>query len=91
VNQLPAHTHSANPIKLTATPKVGDTVTPTGNAVALNFARLYSSTSPTVEMHANSIIGDTGSTGGGQQHDNRQPYLTVNCSIALVGIFPSRN
>ena len=30
-------------------------------------------------------------TGGGQAHDNMQPYLAVNYSIALEGIFPSRN
>jgi microcystin-dependent protein len=30
-------------------------------------------------------------TGGGQPHENRQPYLVLNACIALVGIFPSRN
>ncbi len=29
--------------------------------------------------------------GGGQPHENRQPYLGVNVCIALEGIFPSRN
>jgi len=28
---------------------------------------------------------------GGQPHENRQPFLTLNFCIALVGIFPSRN
>jgi microcystin-dependent protein len=28
--------------------------------------------------------------GGGQPHDNRQPYLTLNFCIALQGIFPPR-
>jgi microcystin-dependent protein len=27
--------------------------------------------------------------GGGQPHENRSPYLTLNFCIALVGIFPS--
>ncbi|HWH12474.1 MAG TPA: tail fiber protein [Solirubrobacteraceae bacterium] len=31
------------------------------------------------------------SAGGGQPHDNHQPYLTINACIALQGIFPSRN
>ena len=31
------------------------------------------------------------STGGGQPHENMQPYLTLNFCIALFGIFPSRN
>ena len=29
--------------------------------------------------------------GGGQPHENRQPYLAVNFCISLFGIFPSRN
>ena len=29
--------------------------------------------------------------GGGQPHNNMQPYLTFNFIIALVGIFPSRS
>jgi microcystin-dependent protein len=31
-----------------------------------------------------------GSTGGGQPHDNVQPFLVINYIIALEGIFPSR-
>ena len=30
-------------------------------------------------------------TGGSQPHENRQPYLVLNCIIALQGIFPSQN
>lgn len=29
--------------------------------------------------------------GGGQPHENMQPYLTLNFIIALQGIFPSQN
>jgi microcystin-dependent protein len=32
-----------------------------------------------------------GVTGGGQPHDNMQPYSAVSFCIALNGIFPSRN
>jgi microcystin-dependent protein len=32
-----------------------------------------------------------GKTGGGQAHENRQPYLSLSFIIALTGIFPSRN
>ncbi|MBF6620472.1 MAG: phage tail protein [Patulibacter sp.] len=31
------------------------------------------------------------SVGGGQPHENRQPALTLEWCIALVGIFPSQN
>jgi microcystin-dependent protein len=29
--------------------------------------------------------------GGSLPHNNMQPYLVLNCIIALQGIFPSRN
>ena len=32
-----------------------------------------------------------GKSGGGQSHENRQPYLSLNYIIALEGIFPSQN
>jgi microcystin-dependent protein len=32
-----------------------------------------------------------GPAGGGEPHNNMQPYLTVNFSIALEGIFPARS
>jgi microcystin-dependent protein len=35
--------------------------------------------------------GNTGSTGGNQSFDNRQPYAPHNYIIALQGIFPSQN
>lgn len=33
----------------------------------------------------------SGNTGGGQAYNNRNPFLGINVSIAIVGIFPSRN
>jgi microcystin-dependent protein len=33
----------------------------------------------------------TASAGGGQAHDNRQPYLALTYCIALQGVFPSPN
>jgi microcystin-dependent protein len=35
--------------------------------------------------------GEIGNAGGSQPHENRMPYLVINFSIALQGIFPSRN
>jgi microcystin-dependent protein len=32
-----------------------------------------------------------GLTGGGESHENRQPYLGLNYIIALQGIFPARD
>jgi microcystin-dependent protein len=33
----------------------------------------------------------TAAAGGGQPHNNRQPYLALNFCIALQGIFPARS
>ena len=35
--------------------------------------------------------GTVTNAGGGQAHDNMQPYLTLGFCIALRGLFPSRN
>lgn len=46
------------------------------------------------DNHANMIplANDTiGSTGGGQPHENRQPFLVINVCIAITGVFPSRS
>ena len=35
--------------------------------------------------------GTVANAGGGQGHENMQPYLVVNYVIAIEGLFPSRN
>jgi microcystin-dependent protein len=37
------------------------------------------------------VSGTVTNVGGGQAHENMQPYLAVNFCIALQGLFPSRN
>jgi microcystin-dependent protein len=32
-----------------------------------------------------------GRTGGGEAHENRQPYVGLNYIIALQGIFPAQS
>ena len=56
-------------------------------AASSNGANLYSTGGPDNTMSPSSL----NPSGGGQPHDNRQPYLGLNFIIALVGIFPSRN
>ena len=89
--QIPSHTHGLGLATLQGTPVIGDSVAVTGNALSLTFARTYSTTAPTAVMHTDSIAGTTDAAGGSQSHNNRQPYQSVNCIIALVGTFPSRN
>ena len=79
VSSLPAHAHPirANSGASTTTHPVG-AVPAAGGAYA-----------PTQNAAMNSATA--GKTGGGQAHENRQPYLALNYIIALVGIFPSQN
>lgn len=86
-SQLPSHTHTAN---CASTNNVGNQVSPVGN---------YWSTDPGGNTGAyNSAAngsqlaqGAIGPAGGGQPHDNLQPFMAVNYIIALNGVYPSRS
>jgi microcystin-dependent protein len=82
INELPAHTHTvhASANNPTVTP-------PTGNFWASNTGFSPYGNTADVSMSPSCI----GVLGGSQAHENRSPYLTLNCSIALQGIFPSPN
>ena len=41
------------------------------------------------EIVGNQLLAEQ--TVGGQAHENRSPYLTLNFCIAMSGIFPTRN
>ena len=90
-SQMPAQSHSvtAGSVAIPASTGAGDADSPK-NSYPAPSTKSYSSTS----------IGNmntTGSTitlapaGGGQAHNNLQPYLVVRYIIALQGIFPSRS
>ena len=86
-NQIPVHNHTA----------VGDngdgtTGTVTGKAWATpsidRDVNWYSNTAtPAAAMNAAALAN----TGGGQPHNNLQPYQVQGFCICLFGIFPSRN
>ncbi|AKV03629.1 Microcystin dependent protein [Labilithrix luteola] len=61
-------------------------VTNPANAV-LASGDTFGAGPPTATLAATAV--DT--AGGGQPHQNMQPYLALNFCIALQGIFPSRN
>ena len=54
----------------------------------------YSNAAPDASMAAGSVALSgsitASTTGGGQAHENRQPYLAMTFCIALQGIFPSQ-
>jgi len=86
-NQMPSHSHSA---VLRGKDDRGDATTPTDNSLASKSrTKIYSSEAPDVDLQAGSVT--IGNNGGGQAHENRMPYLSVYHTIALTGIFPSRN
>lgn len=92
ISTMSAHNHTLNGDNATgtvATP-ASNTVMGVGNGVAnpggpFDIA-LYSSTAPNNTLWPGTI----GNTGGSQPHTNIMPYLCVNMSIALQGIFPSQ-
>ena len=80
--EMTAHTHQA---KASAN---GPTVSPpTTNFWATNTGFSPYGTSADTPMSPQAV----GNAGGSQPHENRSPYLTLNCCIALQGIFPSPN
>ena len=85
--QLPQHTHKQKAVQRTQF-TVGDSLTPDGNYLASPQAgSFYSDASNLAGMSSRTI----GNAGGGQPHNNLQPYLTINYIIALVGLYPSRS
>lgn len=80
-SEMPAHTHL-----IQVDPNVATATTPIGNVLAQPATgKLYGSAVNTT-MAAGALV----SQGGGQAHNNMMPYTTLNCIIALQGIFPAR-
>jgi len=93
LSEMPQHNHnvgvdgSAGAINKPATGTVFGTssgTSSTGQQLAINA---YNSGGGGSVLDPRTISN----TGGGQAHTNIQPYLTLNFSIALQGIFPSQN
>ena len=80
VNEMPQHTHQVN-----GSSNPAGATSPEGNVWA-NNKDLYASGS-TVVMNQATLS----TVGGGQAHNNMQPYLSVHFCIAIQGIFPTRN
>jgi microcystin-dependent protein len=87
VTHLPSHNHSAT---VHASSAQGREQGPAGNVLADDRRETqYSAAAPDVTMDAAMVT--IGNTGGSQAFSIMQPYLGLYHSIALVGIFPSRN
>ena len=82
-NEMPQHDHA-----LRASSDQGSVPVPTGNVLA--------SSAPTEQYHPPTTLvtlaaGTVANVGGGQAHENMQPYLALSFCIALQGLFPSRS
>jgi len=77
--EIPSHTHTV--MASSSSPSQG---MPSGNLWAAGNSA-YNTTADT------SLSPSAISTVGGQAHENRSPYLTLNFCIAMSGIFPTRN
>jgi microcystin-dependent protein len=83
VGEMASHNH----------PLVGSPATATTNSPVNNVLATGSGADPYGPAPGNTTMATTelGTTGGGQPHENHQPYLVLSVCISLVGIFPSRN
>ncbi len=83
---LPPHSHTFAPPAATS---AGTLVSPAGAVPTADAStKLY--TGPASPGTAAMASGVTGVTGNSQPINNLQPFLTLNCAIALQGIFPAR-
>lgn len=88
VSEMPAHSHTLN----AEDPAIqgADSSAPTSTSVLAassgGFAYRPDASSQPVQMNPAALA----TQGGGQPHNNLQPYLTLNFCIALQGIFPPR-
>lgn len=85
INEIPEHTHEAYGDSGAANAPLKPS--PSGNVWGTTAASrpIYASSS-NVKMNPEAI----GSAGGGQAHNNMQPYTAVSFCIALQGIYPPK-
>jgi microcystin-dependent protein len=79
--EMTQHTHT-----IQASADASASQDPTNNVLARS-GQIYGGASNLVDM----VSGTLANAGGGQAHENTQPYLALNFCIALQGVWPSRN
>ena len=83
LTEVPAHTHLAS-----GSTDAASLAGPVNNVVATSAQNPYA---PALTNPVTLWPGTVAQAGGGQPHQNRQPYLVVSACIAINGTFPSRN
>ncbi len=91
-NQIPSHHHPVVDLPVTGTMKTSKMKKePPGTSLTVD---LYTTAALSADAALNGTLvtsGNTMNTGGSQEHNNIQPYQTVNFIIALEGTYPSRS
>jgi len=82
LGEMAQHTHQASGSSVTA----GDPI-PAANLLGNSSPNLLYGTATNLTALNSATVGNVG---GSQAHPNMQPFLTINFSIALQGIFPSQ-
>ena len=91
---IPPHVHPAIGItvQIPVSTGGGDQSSPAAGYIANQGTDIYSSVSTPNSFYGPAQVGGmTGVTGSGLPFSVMNPYLVMNYSIALQGIFPSRN
>lgn len=86
IQQIPSHTHVPNGSSATASSVADPTNNIWGSENPAVPLKPYTAT-PNVQMNALALSP----AGGGQAHNNMQPYLTLSFIIALEGVFPPKS
>lgn len=84
--EIPSHTHVAK-----ASALAGNNPSPTNNLLGAEADPELAYRAPEAGSMTALRSGSLTNAGGGQSHENMQPYLAVSFCIALQGLFPSRN
>lgn len=95
LSNMPAHAHTLNTAsaKLKASSANADETAPEGNFPANAASPVYSGNGATTGTYTGGVelSGSTDISGSGIPVSVMNPYLVINYSIAIYGIFPSRN
>ena len=78
--QMPNHTHRG-------TSGLGDGEDNDPQSQYLSSSGMYAATGSNTPMASEALLN----TGGGQLHNNLQPFLSMHFIIALTGLYPSRS
>jgi microcystin-dependent protein len=88
VAEMATHTHTSSVSPQSCSTGPGTSNNPAGNFPGITQRPFYTENA-TGSLAA--LSTNSSAAGSGVGHENRQPFLTMNFVINLIGIFPTRN